>query len=193
MSIYNRNLDEHNRPPRTCKSKVFLNFWAIHSSVIHSWWAERVIHLQDWLPSENVSWSNLLPTLRQTPPMGLIQINCFDFGRKRRSKKHGRTGLESWSSFFQMISKAKKCFKSFFLTEQLCLLQCLNIESQAESERNGQIRSSEIINNIFTFLTSMLSSRRTLLGEFCSETEGKKYFIWKRPQKELSLLGFYHL
>lgn len=65
------------------------------------------------------------------------------------------------------------------MTEQLCLLQRLNIESQAECERNGQIRSSEIINNTFTFLTSTPSSGRTLLGKFCSETKGKKSLYLK--------------
>lgn len=60
---------------------------------------------------------------------------------------------QNWARSAELI-----CLNDFksneMIPDRTTLLQCLNIESQAESERNGQIRSSEIINNTFTFLTS---------------------------------------
>lgn len=126
-------------------------------------------------------------------PWGYFRSIVWILERKKIAPKNiAELGRNHWvicSNDF----KSKEMFQELPLPPRysVFLLQRLNLESQAEGERNSQIGSAEIINNTFTFLTSTPSRWWILFSEFCSET--KKCFTWKCPQPELSLFGFYHL
>lgn len=78
----------------------------------------------------------------------------------RTKKKKKKRKLQNWAGFTASIClndfKSKEVFSGGFYWQRywVFLVQDLNIESHTETQKNEQIRSPEIINNTFTFLTS---------------------------------------